>query len=186
VLSSNIPFHQHRQDIKVMAALLKKGKPTRPGQEGTGGDKIDDVIWRPVSTCWEFEPENRPSCAQFHRIFASIDIHDDRPVQKAEVQLDAVEHATAPAIDLERVKSILARITDSDPSLPPPSEIPADLQKVLSSLTDNVIKTEAVAVAAKKLNPNDTQTLVDVLDLVSLPSSSTLPLFHNHIPSGHG
>jgi hypothetical protein len=81
-----------------------------------------------------------------------------------------MEHARAPAIDLERVRSILTRIIDSDASLPAPSQIPADLQKVLSGLTDSLVKAEIAVAAAKKLSPNDTQTLVDVLDLVSLSS----------------
>jgi hypothetical protein len=171
VLSRNVPFCQYRQETKVTAALLKKGKPTRPGHEGVGGDEISDAIWRPVSTCFEFEAEDRPSCAQLQKIFSSIDIHDDRPVQNAATRFNAVEHTRASASDLERARSILARIIDVGSSMPPPSQIPEDLQKVLSGLTDSVVKAEAVALAAKKLSPNDTQALVDVLDLVSLLSS---------------
>jgi hypothetical protein len=52
--------------------------------------------------------------------------------------------------------------------LPPPSRIPDQLCEPLSGLADNFAKAETVAMAAKKLNPDDTQTLVDALDLVSL------------------
>jgi hypothetical protein len=58
--------------------------------------------------------------------------------------------------------------------MPPPSKIPEHLQKRLSGLADNIVKAEAVAVVAKKLSPDDTQVLVDLLDLVSLSLSALL------------
>jgi hypothetical protein len=60
------------------------------------------------------------------------------------------------------------RILGSDQSFSPPSQIPEQLREPLFGLIENRVKADAVAAATKKFSPDDTQTLVDVLDLVSI------------------
>jgi hypothetical protein len=164
VLSGNVPFCQYRQEVKIGLAVGMGKRPIRPGQEGVGGEEVNDITWRPVSACWEFEPEDRPNCLKLHRAFTSMNIHDDRPAPRSE----ASGEFEAPAIDLGSVGALLNRILGSDKILPPPSQIPEHLREPLSGLVDSRPKAETVAMAAKKMNTYDTQTLVDVLDLVSL------------------
>jgi hypothetical protein len=167
VLSGNVPFCQYRAE-KVALAMIKGKRPTRPSQEGLGGEEIDDVAWRPTSACWEFEPEDRPSSLNLHEAFSNMDISDDRPVLQPMIQPAALRAIEDPAIDLENMRSLLNRVVGSNQLLPPPSRIPEQLREPLSGLADNPAKAETVAIAAKRLKPDDTQTLVDALDLVSL------------------
>jgi hypothetical protein len=99
--------------------------------------------------------------------FAIMDIQDSRPLPKSMVQSTALEEIEAPVIDLESMTALLSRVLGSDHLLPPPSQIPKHLREPLSRLIDNSARAMAIAVAAKKLNPDDTQALVDALDLVS-------------------
>jgi hypothetical protein len=163
VLSGKVPFYQIRQEGKVGAAVVAGKKPLRPSQAVSGMEEIGDAIWGPISTCWESEAEDRPSCLQFQKDMA---FHDHRSAVIPTIQFP--EHKKDFAINLDLARSILTQIIGSDLSLPPPSQIPEHLQKPLSGLADNETKAETVAVAAKKLSPDDTQILVDVLDLVSL------------------
>jgi serine/threonine protein kinase len=171
VLSRKVPFYQIRRGTKVAAAIAGGKKPVRTSQEENGVEEIRDAIWGPVSSCWEFEAKDRPSCLQFQKVFLSLVIRDDRPVPELAIQPEVFEHKKASAPNLYLARSILMQITGSDLSMPPPSKIPEHLQKPLFGLIDNRVKAEAVAVAAKKLSRDDTQILVDVLDLVSLALS---------------
>jgi hypothetical protein len=96
-------------------------------------------------------------------------IQDDRLTPKPPIQPGIFKESSS--LHLDRARSTLIRIVGSDLSMPPPSRIPEHIQKPLSGLADNRVKAEAVAVAAKKLSPDDTQILVNVLDLVSISSS---------------
>jgi hypothetical protein len=102
---------------------------------------------------------------QFQKAFSSMVVHDDRPTPKPPIPPGAFEEKNS--FYVERARSVLMQIVVSDPSMPPASRIPELIQKPLSGLVDNRVKAEAVAVAAKKLSANDTQILVDVLDVVN-------------------
>jgi hypothetical protein len=141
-------------------------KPLRPSQEGNGTQGIVDAIWGPVSACWESEAKDRPSCMQFQRAFSSMVIHDDRPITIPPIPLGAFKENFP--LHVDRARSILMQTVGSDVSMPPPSRIPEYFQKPLSGLADNNVKAEAVAVAVKKLSTDDTQILVDVLDVVNI------------------
>jgi hypothetical protein len=104
VLSGNVPFCQYRAE-KVALAVVRGKRPTRPGQEGLGGEEIDGVTWRPVSACWDFEPEDRPSCLNLHGAFSNMDICDNRPILQSMIQPAALREIEAPAIDLENMRS---------------------------------------------------------------------------------
>jgi hypothetical protein len=166
VLSGKVPFYQIRLVTKVASAITAGKKPTRPNPQGNGVEEVADAIWSPVSTCWEFETKDRPSCIQFQDAFSSRVIQDDRPTPKPPIQPGTFEESSS--LHLDRARSTLMRIVGSGLSMPPPSRIPEHFQKPLFGLADNGVKAEAVAVAAKKLSPDNTQILVDVLDLVSI------------------
>jgi hypothetical protein len=134
-------------------------------------EEIDDAIWGPVSTCFESETKDRPSCTQFQKAFSSIVVSNNRSVLKAIIQPEAFEHERGSALDLDLARSILTQIVGSDISMPPPSQIPEHLREPLYGLVNNEAKAETVVVAAKKLSPGDTQVLVDVLNLVGLSLS---------------
>jgi hypothetical protein len=170
VLSGKVPFYQIRLETKVAVTVVAGRKPLRPSQEGNSVEEIADAIWSPVSTCWESNVKDRPSCMQFQRAFSSMIIHDDRSIPKPTIQLGAFKHKGSSALNLNHARSMLVRIVGSDLSMPPPSRIPEHLQKPLSGLADNRVKAEAVAVAAKKLSPDDTQILADILNLVRFSS----------------
>jgi hypothetical protein len=97
-----------------------------------------------------------------------MDIYGGRPVLQSIIQPAALMEIETPATDLEDMRPLLNRVVGSNQLLPPPSRIPEQLREPLTGLADNLSKAETVAMAAKKLNPDDTQTLVDVLDIVSL------------------
>jgi hypothetical protein len=166
VLSGKASYYQIRHEAKVGRAIGAGKKPLRPSRGENGVEEISDIVWHPVSTCWEFEAKDRPGCLQIQKVFSSMVVHDDRPVPKPTVPPGAFEHEKCSA-HLNLTRSILTRLIGFDQSLPPPSKIPEHLQKLLSGLTDNNAKAETVAVAAGQLGSDDTQILVDVLDLVS-------------------
>jgi hypothetical protein len=97
-----------------------------------------------------------------------MDIHDDRPAATAFVASECLQTMITSS-HLERVKFLMTRILGAEQSMPPPSQIPEHLRGPLSGLAGDSAKAEAVAVAVKKLGPDDTQTLADALDLVSFP-----------------
>jgi hypothetical protein len=131
-----------------------------------GGDEMNDGIWRPVSACWEPKPKDRPRATEVLNALSSMDIHDDRPAATSFVASDFLQTMITP-IHLERAKILMTQILGIEQSIPPPSQIPEPLRGPLSGLAGNLANAEAVAVALKKLSPDDTQTLVDALDLVS-------------------
>jgi hypothetical protein len=170
VLSGKVPFYQIRLETKVAAAIGAGKKPTRPNPQGNSDvEEVADAIWSPVSSCWESDAKDRPSCIQFQKVFSNMIIQDDRPTPKPTIPPGTFEESSS--FHLDRAGSSLMRIVGSHLSMPPPSRIPEHFQKPLSGLVDNRVKAEAVAVAAKKLSPEDTQILVDVLDLVSVSLS---------------
>jgi hypothetical protein len=173
MLSGKSPYWKV-QDFRVSATIMKGKKPSRPGQDGTSGEEISDTIWRPTSMCWETEPDARPCCSEVQAAFACMDIHDDRPIPQPIIPPEVVKRVEALPLGLGRARTILSQIIGSDHSMPPLSQIPEHLQELVSGLADNFVKADAVAVAAKKLNPNDTQAFVDVLDLVSFFLSPSL------------
>jgi hypothetical protein len=170
LLSGKVPFYQIGHEVKVGVAIAAGKIPIRPSVEGNG-EEISDAIWGPVSTCFELETKDRPSCLQFQKVFSSMVIHDNRPESKAKIRPEAFEHERGFALDFDLARSILTQIIGSDISVLSPSQIPEHLQESLYGLVNNKAKAETVVVAAKKLSPGDTQVLVDVLDLVgfSLP-----------------
>jgi hypothetical protein len=130
------------------------------------GDEISDGIWRPVSACWEPKPKDRPRATEILDAFSVMDIHDDRPAATAFAASDFLQTMITSS-HLEHAKFLMTRILGTEQSMPAPSQIPERLRGPLSGLAGDGAKAEAMAVAVKKLSSDDTQTLVDALDLVS-------------------
>ncbi|KAJ3576477.1 hypothetical protein NP233_g402 [Leucocoprinus birnbaumii] len=162
LLSGKTPFYQITNDFKVSGAIARGAKPIRPGPgQGGVGELDDDVLWPLLMMCWEYEPEDRPSCLRFHQILSGMDIKDVRSVQGPLIVPDFIKCST---IDVERAKASLATVLGCDEASSP--RVPEELRRTLFKLIPNTVKFEATAIAAKKLSPDDTECLVNFLDLV--------------------
>jgi hypothetical protein len=166
VLSGKVPFYQIRSEAKIGAAITARKTPVRPSQEGNSGEDIKDAIWRPVSSCWEFDTKDRLSCLQFQSIFSSTTVNDDRHIAKPSIRTGDFGHLKNIVLNVDIAGSILTRIVGPDLSKAPSSQIPEHLQNPVFGLVDNIAKAESVAAAATKLSSGDTQILADMLDLV--------------------
>ncbi|KAF5362327.1 hypothetical protein D9756_002589 [Leucocoprinus leucothites] len=161
VLSGKVPFFQIARDFRVSGAILSGIKPSRPGREGAGGDGIDDAMWQLLLLCWELDPKGRPFCLQIHQILLGMTIEDTRPAAKPIIQPGTIKGS---ALNLEYAKDNLMQVLSSDHS--PSLRVPKHLRKLLSSFLPDTSGLNATVAAAKKLSPDDTQMLVDFLDLV--------------------
>ncbi|KAF5361836.1 hypothetical protein D9756_002616 [Leucocoprinus leucothites] len=160
ILSGKVPFFQIAKDFRVAGAISQGSKPLRPGQEGVDGSSIDDAVWRLLLLCWKFEPEERPPCLKVHQILLGMGVHNGHPGMKPLVRSEAIKLSS---FDLERAKTSLTRILGSDDQTF--FRVPEHLRSSLSNLVPNAAKFGETAIAARKLSPDDTQQLVDFLDL---------------------
>ncbi|KAF5361874.1 hypothetical protein D9756_002590 [Leucocoprinus leucothites] len=185
LLSGTAPFCHIAKEFRVAVTIAAGGKPNRPGQGGVSGNAIDDALWQIMLMCWEFEPEDRPTCLTVQQIFLGIDTQDDRPALSETVQSKVVVTST---IDFEHTKASLMGVLGSDHS--PSLRVPEHLRKMLSSFVPDTAKLNETVAAAKKFSPNDTQMFLDLLDLVleDLPNLHQDPvciLLSSIIPSTH-
>jgi hypothetical protein len=147
--------------------LLRGVRPVRPGTQGIDGDKIDDIVWYPISGCWEVEPDDRPKCLELHRDLAGVQIQDPCPEFKSVISVEALEQMNASTIHLERAKITLMRVLRSDGiNQPTSARVPEYLQNSLIGLINSTGKVEATAVATRRFCPEDTQVFLNFLDLV--------------------
>ncbi|KXN81246.1 hypothetical protein AN958_05587 [Leucoagaricus sp. SymC.cos] len=159
VLSGKVPFSQFAKDIIVPAAIEREEKPARPGQEGRGGDPIRDTVWNLLLRCWEYEAEERP---KLQEILLHMHVEDNRPKQKLKIRLDPLE--TSGTIDLKAAKMILKQTLG--PHQSSPLKIPEHLRDTVSLLVRDSEALDTTTVAANKLTREDTQILVDLIELV--------------------
>ncbi|KAJ3555492.1 hypothetical protein NP233_g12196 [Leucocoprinus birnbaumii] len=162
VLSGNSPFSEISREIKVGIAISTGSKPIRPRKVGPKGVAIDDAMWQLLLMCWEFKPADRPPCLNVYQIILNLDIRDIRPVSSTSILPPGSRYALAP--DVETMKARLTQVvgSESSPSLMVPERLGQLLGHLLSS-QDNFKATAAIAV---KLSLDDTQMLVDFLELV--------------------
>ncbi|KXN83977.1 hypothetical protein AN958_00622 [Leucoagaricus sp. SymC.cos] len=159
VLSGKVPFFQFAGDHIVSAAIAREEKPARPGQEGRGGDPIRDTVWNLLLRCWEYEAEERP---KLQEILLHMHAEDNRPKQKLMNRLDPLE--TSGTIDLKAAKMILKQTLG--PHQSSPLKIPEHLRDTVSLLVRDSEALDTTTVAANKLTREDTQILVDLIELV--------------------
>lgn len=161
VLYGKIPFYQITNDFKVSGAIARGAKPIRPSQDEADFDEIHDMIWQLLLMCWEYEPEDRPPCLKVHQVLLGMDIQDDRPKPSSMISPDFMQCSS---IDPMRARATLVEVLG--PEHASSLRVPEQLRSTLFGLMPNTVKFEATATAAKKLSPDDTQCLVDFLDLV--------------------
>ncbi|KXN83978.1 Tyrosine-protein kinase CSK [Leucoagaricus sp. SymC.cos] len=161
VLSGSVPFCQFPNDFKATAAIGKGHKPARPGCEGRSGDEISDMIWNVLLLCWEYEAADRLTCLKVRETLSHMRIGDHRSEPRPMVPFEALKTSE---IDPEPAKNILIKVLGSHQQSS--SQVPKHLRDILSRL---VLDSEALGttrVAARTLSRDDTQTLVDFLELV--------------------
>ncbi|KAF9441875.1 kinase-like protein [Macrolepiota fuliginosa MF-IS2] len=92
VLSRKQPFHQYRQDFRVVSALIRKEIPLRPEPGRHDWDEIGDGMWTLIEDCWSFIPEDRLTLQDIHDRFSGLNTQDDRPKIQVELDFDKIEN----------------------------------------------------------------------------------------------
>ncbi|KXN82475.1 Tyrosine-protein kinase CSK [Leucoagaricus sp. SymC.cos] len=172
VLSGKVPFCQCSSDIKANSAIARGEKPARPGPDAQEGSVIDDTTWDLLMMCWEYAVADRPSSSKIQEILSHMRIEDDRPEPRSIIELEAIKPSI---IDVERAKTIVWLILGSHQTAS--SQVSKHLRDTLSRFIRDSEALRAARIAVKKLNHEDTQTLVDsielaIKDLPCLPKSN--------------
>lgn len=58
VMTGNVPFSHRRYDTVVMLDVIRGIRPNRPQNP-----PIPDSVWNIIVSCWQTEPEKRPSAS---------------------------------------------------------------------------------------------------------------------------
>ncbi|KAJ3563267.1 hypothetical protein NP233_g9050 [Leucocoprinus birnbaumii] len=161
ILSDKRPFFQIAKEVRVLGAISQGSKPIRPGIDGADGDEINDAIWQTLLMCWKFEPSERPPCLKVYQVVVGMGTKDERPVAKPMMVPDALKRST---LDLERPRSNLTRVLGSEAASS--LRAPEHLRDSLLRLISDTNKLEAAAAVVLKLKLDETQCLVDFLDLL--------------------
>ncbi|KXN84851.1 Serine/threonine-protein kinase HT1 [Leucoagaricus sp. SymC.cos] len=161
LLSGKVPFCQFSNDFRAISAIGRGDKPARPGQDGRGGSAIGDAIWDLLMRCWEYEVTDRSPSSKIQEMLSYICTEDRRPEPMSIIEPEAIK---PPATNLELAQAVLSQILGSHE--PASLQVPKHLRDTLSRLVHDSEALDAVKVAAKKLNHDDTQTLVDLIELV--------------------
>jgi len=78
VLTDKLPFYQYK-DLRVMRALMDKEIPLRPEQEpGAGCQELNDNVWQLLVNCWNYVPQDRPSCKALQHTLRKMKIQGNR------------------------------------------------------------------------------------------------------------
>jgi hypothetical protein len=62
-----LPYHETTSELSVIAKINNRVLPTRPpsaSDESSLLDTIDNETWHLLQVCWNFSPDNRPTCQQ--------------------------------------------------------------------------------------------------------------------------
>ncbi|KXN82813.1 Serine/threonine-protein kinase HT1 [Leucoagaricus sp. SymC.cos] len=186
VLSGKAPFCQIINDRTVIGVIARGDKPARPGYDGRGGDEINDVMWSLLLLCWEYEAADRPTSLRVQEMLSHIHIDDGRLEPRPMIEPETIKSSV---IDVELTKTILSQVLGSHQQAS--LQVPKHLHDTLSRLVHDSEALSAARVAAKKLDRDDTQTLVDLIELVvkdlpCLPRSNlTGRLLQNIMGSTH-
>ncbi|KXN85808.1 hypothetical protein AN958_10815 [Leucoagaricus sp. SymC.cos] len=160
VLSEKVPFLQFSNDVRAAAAIGKGDKPARPGQDGRGGNEIGDAMWSLLLTCWEYEVKDRPNSSKVQEILSRVQSEGRRSEQQPTLEVKTLKTS----IDLGPAQIILTKVLGSHQ--PSSVQVPKHLHTILSRLVCDSEALGKTTEAAKKLTRDDTQTLVDFIELV--------------------
>ncbi len=116
VLSGKMPFYQYK-DAQVVRALMKEEIPLRPNREpGTfTSEELNDDVWNLLVRCWNFVPQDRPSCRAIRDAIRALGAQDDdRPDTMADMGASvfwrAMREKSKERLDYERVQEVLLRV----------------------------------------------------------------------------
>ncbi|KAF9450904.1 kinase-like protein, partial [Macrolepiota fuliginosa MF-IS2] len=72
VLTRKMPFYQYSREPQVIVALLKGSEvPIRPPPEAPC-DEVDDCMWNLMSDCWNYQPQDRPTCDSIRDVLIGL------------------------------------------------------------------------------------------------------------------
>ncbi|KXN89684.1 hypothetical protein AN958_05346 [Leucoagaricus sp. SymC.cos] len=163
VLSGEVPFCQCSSNWNANSAIAQGDKPAQPGQDGRDGGAISDMMWDLLMLCWEYVATDRPTSLKVQEMLSHMHIGDGHLEPSSESTIEP-EATKSSIINVKLAKTILSQILGSHQvaSL----QVPKHLRDTLSWLIRDSKALHAAQVAAKKLNCDDTQTLVDLIELV--------------------
>ncbi|KXN91155.1 putative serine/threonine-protein kinase drkB [Leucoagaricus sp. SymC.cos] len=108
IMSRRLPYFQYGLVIQVMSAIKRKELPIRPKQTQKTEDTISDEIWRLLLLCWNFNPQERPTCRQVLEIFRKLDHKYQEAAESAEMRIAAEERLkTRVHLDFNQVRKFL-------------------------------------------------------------------------------
>ncbi|KXN92521.1 Mitogen-activated protein kinase kinase kinase 5 [Leucoagaricus sp. SymC.cos] len=160
VLSGKVPFCQFSSNSKAISAIGRGDKPAQPGQDGHGGSAINDAIWNLLMSCWEYEAADRLTSSKIQEMLSHVHIEDHPSEPGSIIESKAIKSSI---INLELTKAVLSQILSSHE--PASLQVPKYLCDTLSWLVCDFKALRATERAAKKLNRDNTQTLVDLIEL---------------------
>ena len=86
IFSGQLPFHDIKNDYRVMAAVTKGARPSRPLHDLSRIRGLDDAVWNIIESCWSQEPSDRWSTSQIVeslRLSQDLALADDqRPLDE--------------------------------------------------------------------------------------------------------
>ncbi|KAF5361875.1 hypothetical protein D9756_002591 [Leucocoprinus leucothites] len=151
VLSRKLPYYQFEEGGDIQEAVLRGELPRRPDRTDDDMDEIDDKAWHLITRCCEFERSLRPTAPGVKGLIADLEIEDNRPPASTSPEAQIFALRSRSNVDFPHVETLIGKIQ---------AEL---LRSPLSKLLQNHIKD--VTKATADLDPDDTRTLVDYLDL---------------------
>ncbi|KXN81902.1 Mitogen-activated protein kinase kinase kinase YODA [Leucoagaricus sp. SymC.cos] len=162
-LITDLDVTSKEEDSSVLSIRYSAPELSRaqPDQDGCGGSAISDMTWDLVMTCWEYEAMDRPTSSKLQEMLSRMHSGDSCPEPGSIIEPEAIKCSI---IDVELAKTILSQILSSHQAAS--LQVPKHLHDILSWLIHDSKALDAAKVAAKKLNHDDTQTIVDFIELV--------------------
>lgn len=116
VFTRRVPFYQYQNDYQVIRALQKGNEiPLRPVLEDKR-DGIDEHMWTLMVKCWDYVPQNRPSCEEIHQSIVDLESADHCPTASTRVRSRYALQSKAQSeseIDYERVYNLLRAVCNN-------------------------------------------------------------------------
>lgn len=151
VLSRKPPYFQYEEGAEIRSAVSRGELPIRPECTNQDMDEIDDQFWDLITKCCVPARWDRITAPQTQELFRKFEMEDNRPEVKRSSVTDVMVMKSRPNVDFHHVETLLEQIR---------VEL---LRKPLSKLVQYRIKDVATSVA--ELDPDDTRTMVDFLDM---------------------
>lgn len=121
IFTSQLPFHECRNEGQVILQIMKGEVPTRP-QEAVA-NQINDYFWSLLLRCWKSKPEDRPSCQDILTYLKLEELTKSRRSEQQEHQIPENHilrnwtiQRSAENVQQPRVVEILQRASPSSES----------------------------------------------------------------------